>query len=47
MKCALKVAFVMNDLQVIANGVKLEDGMTAPATIVDLGFDDHNGVFMK
>ena len=32
------------DLQVIANGVKLEDGMTAPATIVDLGFDDHNGV---
>ena len=32
------------DLQVIANGVALEDGITAPATIVDLGFDDHNGV---
>ena len=32
------------DLQVIANGVELEDGITAPATIVDLGFDDHNGV---
>ena len=32
------------DLQVIANGVALEDGITASATIVDLGFDDHNGV---
>ncbi|MCI5708513.1 pseudouridine synthase [Veillonella caviae] len=32
------------DLQIIANGVNLDDGMTAPATIVDLGFDDHNGV---
>nr|WP_054673260.1 pseudouridine synthase [Veillonella denticariosi] len=31
------------DLQIIANGVNLEDGMTAPATIIDLGFDDHNG----
>ena len=34
----------MKNLQVIANGVELEDGITAPATIVDLGFDDHNGV---
>ena len=33
-----------DDLQVIANGVPLEDGITSPATIVDLGFDDHNGV---
>ena len=33
-----------DDLQIIANGVELEDGITAPATIVDLGFDDHNGV---
>lgn len=32
------------DLQVIADGVLLEDGVTAPATLVDLGFDDHNGV---
>ena len=32
------------DLQVIADGVPLEDGVTAPATLVDLGFDDHNGV---
>ena len=32
-----------DDLQIIANGVELEDGITAPATIVDLGFDDHNG----
>ena len=32
------------DLEAIANGVKLEDGVTAPATIVDLGFDDHNGI---
>ena len=35
---------VKEDLQVIANGVPLEDGITSPATIVDLGFDDHNGV---
>ena len=32
------------EVQIIANGVELEDGITAPATIVDLGFDDHNGV---
>ena len=32
------------DLQAIADGVPLEDGVTAPATLVDLGFDDHNGV---
>lgn len=32
------------DLQVIADGVPLRDGVTAPATLVDLGFDDHNGV---
>ena len=25
-----------DDLQIIANGVELEDGITAPATIVDL-----------
>jgi len=34
----------IKNLQIIANGVELEDGITAPATIVDLGFDDHNGV---
>ena len=33
-----------SDLQVIADGVPLEDGVTSPATLVDLGFDDHNGV---
>ena len=32
------------DLRIIADGVPLEDGVTAPATLVDLGFDDHNGV---
>ena len=35
---------VKGRVKVIANGVPLEDGITSPATIVDLGFDDHNGV---
>lgn len=31
-------------LQAIADGVPLEDGMTSPATITDLGFDARTGV---
>ena len=31
-------------LETIATGVSLEDGVTASATIYDLGFDDHNGI---
>ncbi len=40
----IKVVFAMMICRLLPMVLKLEDGITAPATIVDLGFDDHNGV---
>ena len=40
----IKVRVNDTDLRIIADGVPLEDGEPAPATLVDLGFDDHYGV---
>lgn len=41
---AVKVKGRLTDkmLELLAKGVMLEDGMTAPATVVDLGFDKQN-----